>query len=980
MKKLFLTLFAITAALTGFAQTNLAVGHPSIASSGNAGEGNDGNTGTRWESTHSDPQTWQVDLEEAQTFNTIRIIWEGAYSSTFQIIAGDEVGDDGYVVNGTTIYSIEGQTLSGPFPYTQIIHLDAPVTARYVMFNGTARGTGYGHSFWEFEIMNVEEEMVVTTLTISAEKTNLVVGDNMPITVVAKDQIGGDIEPGTITWSSSDPAVGTVTDGVFTALAAGTTTITAAVGEVVSNNLIMNVAAEATTAPTTNATEPTDLAVNVIPVYSATYGKGLNDSNPGWGVGGGAPNPLYTSISEEVLVEGDSHKTVHVKGAGMNSRTQNAASLTADYSTVHVAVYPYSATSCKIFEDNAYGTAVTYNGLVPGQWNYVVIDNVNFSKNYICIELVNEYEFYLDHFYFAKPAVDDAVAPTLDKAELVQANTLSVELALKGSDDLATNIIYVITDQNNKQYTATGANGAEINHTIMGLAANTAYTFTVKAEDENGNFSEPITVQATTNAYVAAPAPTTPVEDVMSVYSEAYTSSAPNIGFDNWGSRTQFTGIEIEGNPTLQFVDMDYYGIVLNTQLDVTDMKYMHIDLFGDGEGTLGIVPIWWNPAANANFGEIRYTATLTKGEWASIDIPLSAFDDPGRNGVNLVHQIKLDNGNGNSILVDNIYFWTDGEVNPPQPTEMTDEGADENGVHTLTGTWSPESFAAIDAEAKANAYDFTAVNGMPQTYNNQNMATNPNALFITKTPGTFLFNEIVAKADGSGYQGYNVQIIDHFMNTADHSVNTSIAPISVVSPFFQMVANMGNVYTTVVLPFNKTLPSNVQFYEITGFDNSGETVEVTLNQVTEVQAGVPYVAHLDGADITLAGGGETTIDWNVTESVVDDSTTFIPTFATLTTSGAKGATLREDAGKNYGMNAVATEVNFTEVTEVPAFRAYVRVNDTATGINDVNTTNKEVYFNIYTIDGKLVRQGVKSAEGLGSGIYIVNGKKVIVK
>ena len=217
-------------------------------------------------------------------------------------------------------------------------------------------------------------------------------------------------------------------------------------------------------------------------------------------------------------------------------------------------------------------------------------------------------------------------------------------------------------------------------------------------------------------------------------------------------------------------------------------------------------------------------------------------------------------------------------------------------------------------------------------------------------------------------------------MNTADHSVNTAIAPISVVSPFFQMVANMGNAYTTVVLPFNKTLPGNVQFYEITGFDNSGETVEVTLNQVTEVQAGVPYVAHLDGADITLAGGGETTIDWNVTESVVDDSTTFIPTFATLTTSGAKGATLREDAGKNYGMNAVATEVNFTEVTEVPAFRAYVRVNDTATGINDVNTTNKEVYFNIYTIDGKLVRQGVKSAEGLGSGIYIVNGKKVIVK
>jgi hypothetical protein len=92
-----------------------------------------------------------------------------------------------------------------------------------------------------------------------------------------------------------------------------------------------------------------------------------------------------------------------------------------------------------------------------------------------------------------------------------------------------------------------------------------------------------------------------------------------------------------------------------------------------------------------------------------------------------------------------------------------------------------------------------------------------------------------------------------------------------------------------------------------------------------------------------------------------------------LTTSGAKGATLREDAGKNYGMNAVSTEVNFTEVTEVPAFRAYVRVNDTATGINDVNTANKEVYFNIYTIDGTLVGMSAYGKlSGLKPGVYVV--------
>ena len=715
MKKLFLTLFAIAATITGFAQTNLAAGQPSIASSGTAALGNDGNTGSRWESVQGvDPQLWQVDLGEAKDFNTIRILWEGAYSSTFEIIAGNEVGDDGYVVNGATIYSIQGQTLSD-FPHWQVIHLNETANARYVMFNGIARGTVYGYSFWEFEVLNVEEEMVVTTLNISAELTNLVVGDNMPISVVAKDQMGAEMDPGTITWNSTDPSVGTVTDGVFTALAAGTTTITATVGEVTSNALVMSVAAEAMTPPTTNPTEPTDLDLNVIPVYSATYGKGLNESNPGWGVGGGAPNPLYTSIEEVVIADG--HQVVHVKGAGMNSRTKNSTALTADYNTVHVAVYPYSSTQCKIFEDNSYATALVYNGLVPGQWNYVEISDVNFSKNYICIELVGEYEFFLDHFYFAKPAVADEVNPTLVKAELIKANAMSVELALKATDDLAENITYVITDQNNNQYTATGANGAEINHKIVGLAANTAYTFTVKAEDENGNFSDAMTVQATTNAFTAAPTPTTPAEDVMSIYSDAYTSSTPGLTFNNWGSATVFTGIEIEGNPTLQFVNMNYYGLDFGAQLDVTDMDYLHIDVFADAAGTLGVVPIWANPAGG-NFGEIRSTITLSEGEWASFDIPMTAFDDPARNGSNLMFQIKLDYGNGNSILVDNIYLYKEegGEEPPVNPDAqvLTADGHTISlvGYH-YTGTENYELIITSEETMSGLGGSFWNINGV---------------------------------------------------------------------------------------------------------------------------------------------------------------------------------------------------------------------------------------------------------------------------
>ena len=657
MKKFFIFAFAAITALATWGQTNLALNQPAIATSGAAQVGNDGSNDSRWESGHGvDPQNWQVDLGEAQTFNSVVIVWEGAYGKSFQILAGDNVDADGWLTDGEVVAEVTDQVLAG-FPYKQVLSFDA-VTHRYVQFHGIARGTSYGYSFWEFEVYNLDEELKVTSLSIAAERTNAVVGDNVNFTVTAKDQMGGNIDPGTLTWSSTNPAVGTVTDGVFTAQAAGTTVISVTAGDVTSNEVTMNVAAEAVPAPTTNATEPTDLELNVIAIYSATYGKGLQDNNPGWGIGGGAPNPLYSSIEEVALVEGDAHKTVHVKGAGMNSRTKNAVAPNADYNTAHVALYPFSATKCKIFGDNAYDNAIEFDGLVPGKWNYVTIEGAAFTQNYMCIELVGEYEFYLDHFYLAKPAVEDNVNPTLDKAELVKANALSVVVALKATDDKAEVINYLITDQNGATYNGKGANGEEIQHTISGLKAGTDYTFTIVAQDENANTSDALTVQATTTALTAAPAPTQDAENVISIYSDAYTTATPNLGYYDWGSPTRFTGITIDGNPTLQFENMNYYGLGFNTQLDVTEMDFLHIDIYSDQAGTLGIVPIWWNAKANANFPEIRSIVNYSAGEWSSIDIPMSDFEDVTRGDSNLAHQLKLDYGNGANILIDNIFFW----------------------------------------------------------------------------------------------------------------------------------------------------------------------------------------------------------------------------------------------------------------------------------------------------------------------------------
>lgn len=51
-----------------------------------------------------------------------------------------------------------------------------------------------------------------------------------------------------------------------------------------------------------------------------------------------------------------------------------------------------------------------------------------------------------------------------------------------------------------------------------------------------------------------------------------------------------------------------------------------------------------------------------------------------------------------------------------------------------------------------------------------------------------------------------------------------------------------------------------------------------------------------------------------------------------------------------------------------------------ATGITDVNASKTDITGNIYTLDGKLVRQNATSTKGLAKGMYINNGKKFVVK
>ncbi|WP_239074175.1 discoidin domain-containing protein [Streptomyces sp. SID10853] len=99
----------------------------------------DGSFDTRWASDWSDPQWLQVDLGASTTFTHIQLAWDPAYAKAYDI----QTSDDG--TNWTTVTSVTDGN-------GNIDDLDVNGTGRYVRMLGTARGSGYGYSLYEFGV------------------------------------------------------------------------------------------------------------------------------------------------------------------------------------------------------------------------------------------------------------------------------------------------------------------------------------------------------------------------------------------------------------------------------------------------------------------------------------------------------------------------------------------------------------------------------------------------------------------------------------------------------------------------------------------------------------------------------------------------------------------------------------------------------------------------------------------------------------
>ena len=148
LHKLLLRLLAATSlaaliANPAAAQTLLSQGKTAVASSTEGGFtaalAVDGNTGSRWASNYNNAEWIYVDLGSSQAISKVALKWEAAFGKGYQI----QVSED--KLNWTTISTVTNGD-------GDVDEVAATGTGRYVRVLGTARGTGYGYSLFNFEV------------------------------------------------------------------------------------------------------------------------------------------------------------------------------------------------------------------------------------------------------------------------------------------------------------------------------------------------------------------------------------------------------------------------------------------------------------------------------------------------------------------------------------------------------------------------------------------------------------------------------------------------------------------------------------------------------------------------------------------------------------------------------------------------------------------------------------------------------------
>lgn len=202
-----------------------------------------------------------------------------------------------------------------------------------------------------------------------------------------------------------------------------------------------------------------------------------------------------------------------------------------------------------------------------------------------------------------------------------------------------------------------------------------AGTSTVSATLGATNASGSVALTASAPPSAAAPTPTRPAADVISLFSDAYQNTTIDTWSASW-DQADVADVPVGGNVAKKYTKLAFAGVEFTSKtIDASAMTLLHLDLWTQDAGAFRVKLVDFG--GNGVFGggddsefEVALSRTTTPaigtGAWNSLDIPLSAFT--GLTGKGHIAQMII-SGSSPTIYLDNVYFYrVPVPTSPPTP------------------------------------------------------------------------------------------------------------------------------------------------------------------------------------------------------------------------------------------------------------------------------------------------------------------------
>lgn len=182
---------------------------------------------------------------------------------------------------------------------------------------------------------------------------------------------------------------------------------------------------------------------------------------------------------------------------------------------------------------------------------------------------------------------------------------------------------------------------------------NTIFMDNIYFYDGSGIVTEPAT---------AAPVPTVPEADVISLFSDVYTDVPVDTWRTSWSAAT-LEDVVIEGGAVKKYSNLDFVGIETTgaNQIDATGMQYFHTNVWTADATQIRIKLVDFGADGAYDGGDdVEHEITIENPEqntWLTLDIALSDFTGltTKANISQLIYSAQP--AESATIFVDNVYF-----------------------------------------------------------------------------------------------------------------------------------------------------------------------------------------------------------------------------------------------------------------------------------------------------------------------------------